>query len=155
MGGASGPGQAEREGTCNSSEAPGRRGGRDQGVLGRAEGHRRGPARGEGLRFMAPLPSVEWEAKREAVGREDREARGSLAKPPQGTAEQAWRGAGAGTVVPSARGGRFSLAAPHSLGVGARGPSAGIHPQSGLAKRSFGKEQGARGLKMLAKAGPE
>lgn len=68
---------------------------------------------------------------------------------------EARRGAGAGTVVPSARGGRFSLAAPHSLGVGARGPSAGIHPQSGLAKRSFGKEQGARGLKMLAKAGPE
>lgn len=113
---------------------------------------------------MVPLPSVEWEAKQEAVGREDREARGSLTKPPQGTAEQAWkrragvearRGAWAGTVVPSARGGRFSLAAPHSLGVGARGPSAGIHPQSGLAKRSFGKEQGARGLKMLAKAGPE
>lgn len=59
---------------------------------------------------MAPLPSVEWEAKREAVGREDREARGSLTKPPQGTAEQAWKrgeALGQGQWSPAREGGGF------------------------------------------------
>lgn len=51
--------------------------------------------------------------------------------------------------------GWFSLAASHSLGVGTRGPNAWIHPQLGLAKQSFGKEQGARELKVLAKKGAE